>query len=239
MYLGFSSNELDQNQITDYLTRVVQPQADRRSAACSGPTSWAAAPSPCASGSSPSKMAALGISPSDVRDALRAEQLPLRARQHQGLDGRRSTWSPTPTCARPRSSSSSSSSRQDGASSAWATIADVVLGAENYDQDVRFNGQTATFMGIWVLPTANSLDVIKRVRAAMPDIQAQLPAGMKVGHPVRLDRVHPGRDRRGAEDPDRDAAHRHHRHLPVPGLVPLGADPGRRDPDLARSAPCS
>ncbi len=54
-------------------------------------------------------------------------------------------------------------------------IADVVLGADNYDQDVRFNGQTATFMGIWVLPTANSLDVIRQVRAAMPEIQAQLP----------------------------------------------------------------
>ena len=62
-------------------------------------------------------------------------------------------------------------------------IADVVLGAENYDEDVRFNGQTATFMGIWVLPTANSLDVIERVREAMPEIQAQLPAGMKAGIP--------------------------------------------------------
>ncbi len=62
-------------------------------------------------------------------------------------------------------------------------IADVVLGAENYDQDVRFNGETATFMGIWVLPTANSLDVIKKVRAALPEIQAQLPPGMKAGIP--------------------------------------------------------
>src|SRR5205814_2035870 len=62
-------------------------------------------------------------------------------------------------------------------------IADVVLGAENYDQDVRFNGETATFMGIWVLPTANSLQVIKNVRAAIPGIQAQLPTGMKVGIP--------------------------------------------------------
>ena len=26
MYLGFSSRDLDQNQITDYLTRVVQPK---------------------------------------------------------------------------------------------------------------------------------------------------------------------------------------------------------------------
>src|SRR5262249_22586333 len=62
-------------------------------------------------------------------------------------------------------------------------IADVELGAENYDEDVRFNGETATFMGVWVLPTANSLEVIKRVRAVMPEISAQVPAGMKVGIP--------------------------------------------------------
>ena len=61
-------------------------------------------------------------------------------------------------------------------------IADV-LGAEKYDGDVRFDRQTATFMGLWVLPTANSLDVIRQVRAAMPGIEAQLPAGMKAGIP--------------------------------------------------------
>src|SRR5260370_12601802 len=62
-------------------------------------------------------------------------------------------------------------------------IADVVLGAQNYEQDVRFNGETATFMGIWVLPTANSLEVIKNVRAAIPEIQSQLPPGMKAPIP--------------------------------------------------------
>src|SRR3977135_2054709 len=62
-------------------------------------------------------------------------------------------------------------------------IADVVLGAQNYDSEVRFNGETATFMGIWVLPTANSLEVIKQVRATIPGIQAELPTGMKVGVP--------------------------------------------------------
>jgi multidrug efflux pump len=62
-------------------------------------------------------------------------------------------------------------------------VADVVLGAEDYDQDVRFNGQSATFMGIWVLPTANSLEVIGRVREAMKEIQAQLPVGMTGGIP--------------------------------------------------------
>src|SRR5205823_2020653 len=62
-------------------------------------------------------------------------------------------------------------------------IADVVLGAETYDEDVRFNGESATFMGVWVLRTANSLEVIKNVRDAMPGIRAQLPAGIKVGIP--------------------------------------------------------
>jgi multidrug efflux pump len=47
-------------------------------------------------------------------------------------------------------------------------IADVVLGAENYEEDVRFNGEAATFMGVWVLPTANSLEVIGRVRDEIP-----------------------------------------------------------------------
>src|SRR5205814_9890693 len=64
-----------------------------------------------------------------------------------------------------------------------ADVADVVLGAETYDQEVSFNGERAVFIGIFVLPTANTLDVMKRVRAAMPEIQAQLPAGMKAGIP--------------------------------------------------------
>src|SRR5207249_5042428 len=57
------------------------------------------------------------------------------------------------------------------------------LGSENYDSDVRFNGESAVFVGVWVLPTANSLDVVRRVRAIMPGIEAQVPTGMKVGIP--------------------------------------------------------
>ena len=58
-------------------------------------------------------------------------------------------------------------------------IADVVLGAEDYNTEVRFSGQQAVFMGILVLPNANSIDVIKRVRAEMEQIQKELPTGMQ------------------------------------------------------------
>jgi multidrug efflux pump len=57
-------------------------------------------------------------------------------------------------------------------------VADVVLGAEDYDSEVRFSGQRAVFMGVWVLPNANSLDVIKRARAEMESIQKDLPTGL-------------------------------------------------------------
>src|SRR5437867_8060140 len=57
-------------------------------------------------------------------------------------------------------------------------IADVVLGAEDYNAEVRFSGQKAVFMGIWVLPNANSVDVIKRVRVELDQIKKELPTGM-------------------------------------------------------------
>jgi multidrug efflux pump len=58
-------------------------------------------------------------------------------------------------------------------------VGDVVMGAEDYDTEVRFSGQTAVFMGIWPLPNANSLDVINRVRDEMANIKARLPSGME------------------------------------------------------------
>src|SRR6202023_3368764 len=57
-------------------------------------------------------------------------------------------------------------------------IADVELGGEDYNTEVRFSGQKAVFMGIWVLPNANSIDVIKRVRIEMEEIKKELPTGM-------------------------------------------------------------
>ena len=72
---------------------------------------------------------------------------------------------------------------ENGAIVRLKDIADVDLGAEDYDTDVRFSGQKATFIGVWALPTANSLDVIKAIRAEIPEIEKQLPAGMKVGIP--------------------------------------------------------
>jgi multidrug efflux pump len=62
-------------------------------------------------------------------------------------------------------------------------IADVALGAEDYDSEVKFNGESATFMGVWVLPTANALDVIRHVRESVKTLEKELPVGITVGIP--------------------------------------------------------
>jgi multidrug efflux pump len=181
MYLGFSSQDLDQNQITDYLTRVVQPKLSAISgvqrADILGDRTFA-----MRIWLKPDRMAALGISPSDVHDALAKNNYLSALGATKGsmvsVNLIANTDLQTPEEFRQLVLKS-----DKGVVVRLGEIADVALGAENYDSDVRFNGETATFMGIWVLPTANSLEVIKNVRAAIPGIRAELPTGMKVGIP--------------------------------------------------------
>jgi len=181
VYLGFSSDELDQNQITDYLTRVVQPKLSAISgvqrADILGDRTFA-----MRIWLKPEKMAALSISPSQVREALARNNYLSALGKTKG--SMVSVNLIANTDLRTAEEFRQLVVKEDhGVIVPLGEIADVQLGAENYDGDVRFNGQTATFMGVWVLPTANSLEVIKKVRAAMPEIQAQLPAGMKAGIP--------------------------------------------------------
>ena len=181
MYLGFSSPSLDQNQITDYLTRVVQPKLSAISgvqrADILGDRTFA-----MRIWLKPEKMAALGISASAVRDALSKNNHLSALGQTKGSMVSVNLIANT-DLRTPEEFRQLVVKQDKGVVVRLGEIADVVLGAQNYEQDVRFNGETATFMGIWVLPTANSLEVIKKVRAALPEIEAQLPPGMKAGVP--------------------------------------------------------
>src|SRR5258707_572653 len=181
MYLGFSSSDLDQNQITDYMTRVVQPKLSAISgvqrADILGKRTFA-----MRVWLKPEKMAALGITPSAVHDALANNNYLSALGKTKG--SMVSVNLVANTDLRTAEEFRQLVVKQDkGTIVRLGEIADVVLGAETYDEDVRFNGESATFMGVWVLPTANSLEVIKKVRETIPEIRAQLPVGMKVGIP--------------------------------------------------------
>ena len=181
MYIGVSSPDLDQNQITDYLTRVVQPKLSAISgvqrADILGNRTFA-----MRLWLKPQEMAARGVSPSDVRDALSKNNYLSALGATKGSMVSVNLIANT-DLRTPDEFRQMVVKQQNGVVVRLGEIADVQLGAENYDEDVRFNGETATFMGIWVLPTANSLEVIKNVRKELPAIQAQLPTGMKLGVP--------------------------------------------------------
>ena len=181
MYLGFSSADLDQNQITDYLTRVVQPKLSAISgvqrADILGNRTFA-----MRIWLKPDQMAARGVSPSDVRNALANNNYLSALGNTKGSMVSVNLIANTDLRS-PEEFRQLVVKQDKGVVVRLGDIADVVLGAENYDQDVRFNGESATFMGIWVLPNANSLEVIRNVRAALPAIREQLPTGMKLGVP--------------------------------------------------------
>ncbi|MEI6714816.1 MAG: efflux RND transporter permease subunit [Verrucomicrobiota bacterium] len=178
MYISFYSEELEPNQITDYLTRAVQPRltaingvqkAEILGARTFAMRIWL----------KPDKMAGLNITPSEVRSALSANNYLSALGNTKGTLITVNLVANT-NLRTPAEFRELAIREQNGTVIRLKDIADVVLGAENYDTDVRFSGQKAMFMGVWVLPTSNSLDVIQKVRDDLPLIEKQLPSGIKV-----------------------------------------------------------
>ncbi len=176
-YLGFSSEILSQSEITDYLVRVVQPRlaavtgvqrADILGARTFAMRIWL----------KPDKMAALNISPAQVRQALVANNYLAAIGSTKGslvqvnLTANTDLHSVAEFKRLPIR-------EQNGAVVRIEDIADVVLGAEDYDTEVRQSGQTAVFMGIFPLPNANTVDVVKRVRLELDAVKKDMPSGLE------------------------------------------------------------
>src|SRR6516164_6131322 len=175
-YLSFTSDILQPNEVTDYLVRLVQPRltavggvqkADILGGRYFAMRIWM----------KPNRMAALNISPSQVRDALARNNFLAAVGNTKG-----SLLQVNLTANTDLHTADDFKKlvvRQSGGTLVrLGDIADVVLGAEDYNSEVHFSGQKAVFMGIYVLPNANSVDVIKRVRVEMEQIKGELPTGM-------------------------------------------------------------
>ncbi len=175
-YLSFTSDLLQANEITDYLNRIVQPRLTaiagvQRAEILGGRTFamriWL----------KPDRMAALNVSPAQVRKALGNNNYLAALGRTKGalvqVDLTANTDLHTVEDFK-----NLVVREEAGALVRIGDIADVVLGAEDYNSEVRFSGQRAVFMGIFVLPNANAIDVVARVRTEMEQIQKELPTGM-------------------------------------------------------------
>lgn len=176
MYIGFKSDVLPSNNITDYLLRVVQPKLQTvegvQTAELIGQKQFA-----LRAWLDPVKMAAYGLTGADIRNALAANNFTSAIGTTKGqmvqvnltastgltsLDGFRNMVV----------------KQANGAIVRLKDVANVVLGAQDYESQVSFDGQKAVYIGIQVAPNANLLDVVKRVHDLFPSIESQLPEGI-------------------------------------------------------------
>ncbi len=176
MYMGFRSDVLPSNSITDYLARVVKPKLDAvqgvQTAEILGGRQFA-----LRAWLDPARLAAHGVTAADVYQALAANNYLAAVGTTKGQAVSVDLTAGTDLHSVEEFRQLSIKQR-NGAIVRLEDVATVVLGAEDYNFSVSFSGKLAVFIGIKVAPDANIIEVAQRVRNAMPDIQGQLPGGL-------------------------------------------------------------
>jgi len=176
MYVSFNSKVLPPNKITDYLIRVVQPQLQAvegvQQAELLGGKRFAVR-----AWLNPDKLAAYGLTAADVYVALGSNDFLSAVGATKGQMVQVNLTASTNLKSLDDFRNLIVKSK-NGGYVRLSDVANVTLGAEDYESAVTFDGRSGVFIGIKVAPTANVLDVIKGVRAVFPGIVSQLPQGL-------------------------------------------------------------
>jgi multidrug efflux pump len=181
MYLAFYSESFLPSQITDYLLRVVQPQLQAvpgvAKAEMIGNKTFA-----MRIWLDPRRMAALGVTANDVRDVLRTNNYLAGVGQSKGAYTAINLTATTDLASEEDFRNLVVRSA-NGTLVRLADVANIELGAEDYDSTSWYKGKPAIFVGMKQAPGANPLDVARRVRELIPEIRTQLPEGLQVHIP--------------------------------------------------------
>ncbi|VAW39125.1 RND efflux system, inner membrane transporter [hydrothermal vent metagenome] len=176
MYIGFNSKVLTPNKITDYLVRVVQPKlqaiAGVQTAEILGKKLFA-----IRAWLNPRKLAGYGLTAADVWNALASNDYLSAVGRTKGQMVQVNLTASTSLHSLAAFRNLIIKQR-NGAVVRLKDVANVTLGADNYESQVAFDGQKAVYIGIQVAPAANLLDVTRQVRKIFPAIQKQLPEGL-------------------------------------------------------------
>jgi multidrug efflux pump len=178
MYISFYSSELSNPQITDYLSRVIQPklatlpgmaEAEILGNQVFAMRLWL----------DPVRLAGFGLTAADVTAAVRSYNFLSAAGELRGeyvvtsINAATELKSAEAFAAIPL--------KTEGDSRVLlGDVARVEMGAENYNTISSFDGTPSVYIGIKGTPSANPLEVIKEVRRIMPELESQLPPTLKV-----------------------------------------------------------
>lgn len=177
-YYGFYSETLSDVEVTDYLLRTIQPalstikgvaQAEILGGKTYSMRIWM----------DPIRMAALKVSAADIVNAIGAENYQSAAGQTRSSLVQTNVNLITDT-ADPEIFKRFII-RDEGANAVrLGEVADVALGAENYDSLVMFDGVPSIYIGILGTSDGNPLTTIKLVTAELDRIKNSFPPGLKV-----------------------------------------------------------
>jgi len=177
MYIGFYSNVMPANKITDYLIRVVQPKLQAvegvQTAEVLGARRFA-----MRIWLDPKKMAAFNVTATDVSNALANNDFISAVGRTQGQMIAVNLIADTTLHSTDEFKDLIIKSK-NGTIVRLKDISKITLGSEDYDTAVAFDGQKATYIGIQIAPSANLLTTINNVRKVFPSIQEQLPEELK------------------------------------------------------------
>lgn len=176
MYIGFFSDELPINKVTDYIIRVVQPKLQAvngvQNAQILGSQTFA-----LRAWLDPVKLAGFGLSAADIGIALANNDFISAVGRTDGQMFIQNLTASTDLNDVEQFRKMVIKAK-NGAIIRLGDVAEVDLGAQNYNSSVSFDGRTAVYIGIIVAPSANLLTVINDIRKVFPTIQAQLPQGL-------------------------------------------------------------
>src|SRR5215831_8816739 len=167
VYLSFSSDSLSQSEITDYLVRAIQPRLAALAGVQRGEIYGAR-----------TFAMRVWLKPAQVRAALAANNYLAAVGSTKGALVQVNLTANTDLHTAEQFKQLVIR-RENDTIVRLQDVADVELGAEDYDTEVRFNGETAVFMGMFPLPNANTIEVVKRIRTEMTSIQKDLPQGLQ------------------------------------------------------------
>jgi multidrug efflux pump len=177
MYIGFNSDSLPLNQITDYLVRVVQPKLQAvpgvQTAEIIGGKNYA-----LRAWLDPVKLGAYGLTATQVSQALA---------NNDYISGLGSTKGQMVQVNLTASTSLQSLAefqnliltQNNGAIVRLKDVAKVTLGDDDYESQNNIGGKRAVFIGIQIAPAANLLNVLKGVRDQYDTLKASIPEGME------------------------------------------------------------
>ena len=177
MYIAFFSNELKVPQITDYLTRVVQPKL--QALAGVGKADLLGRKFALRVWLDPDRLSAVNMTPPEVINVLRENNYQAAVGNTKGKYTKISMTSNT-DIGDPDQFRDLVVKESNGSLIRLKDIARVELGSETYDQLALYKGQPATYVAIELSPGANPLTVAKLVKDELPGIESQLPSGLNV-----------------------------------------------------------